>query len=643
MIKLKRIVAVLTLLLLLLLSSNAQPVQRTFKPEDLFRIRQVGVTRWSPDGLLATVELSRPGRGLESVVPSNELALLDVKTGTLRTLTSNDPAYLGFFNAVWSPDGRRLAFLSVDLKAVVQPWIWTVGESAPKPLMDFDVRLGPGETPLLWADDDRLAVVAWDEGSQKGGTLSFRVMRGGNSAAQWKRAYDGKEPAVSVMESGKTQADAPSGKLVIVNLRNNERTVLVRGNIHRVTLSADGKSIGYLSEHPAKASSYFAMGSDIEQAYAAVNWGTERRVIDARSGADAPLSVPMQTARPAPKLDSSIVPPRPDARRLSIAPQGKSAFYTANGSDGSRLWICGGTALPNSPCQEVWRANEWVAEVKTGRAELIKYKAIDGTPLTAWLLLPPDHSPDKKLPVITRVYLGSMYTDREPENFSLLHPEFIHPQLFASLGYAVLLPSMPEPKDPADWHSVARLTNGVLPAIDAVIERGFADPNRIAVMGQSDGGFATLGLITQTTRFRSAIASASFSDLASLYGTFYGQNRYGDSGPPQKGVLFRMLQMEKGSFGLGGPPWEKPERYRASSPILNVDKVQTPLMLVHGDSDFIPIQQAEQFYTALYRQDKRATFVRYHGEWHTIAARENVLDLWKRMTEWLAETLAPVN
>jgi dipeptidyl aminopeptidase/acylaminoacyl peptidase len=64
-------------------------------------------------------------------------------------------------------------------------------------------------------------------------------------------------------------------------------------------------------------------------------------------------------------------------------------------------------------------------------------------------------------------------------------------------------------------------------------------------------------------------------------------------------------------------------------------------MLIHGDLDFIPIQQAEEFFTALYRQDKRARFVRYQGEWHTISNRVNVLDLWVRIAEWLSETMAP--
>jgi dipeptidyl aminopeptidase/acylaminoacyl peptidase len=160
-------------------------------------------------------------------------------------------------------------------------------------------------------------------------------------------------------------------------------------------------------------------------------------------------------------------------------------------------------------------------------------------------------------------------------------------------------------------------------------------------LGQSDGGFAVLGLLTQTNRFRSAIASAGFSNLVSLYGTFYGQHRYGDGGHPQSGAVLRMLQLEKGYGGMGGAPWSFPSRYRESSAILQADKVMTPLMLVHGDLDFVPIQQSEEFFTALYRQDKRAVFVRYQGEWHTIANRPNVLDLWQRFSTWLAETTAP--
>jgi dipeptidyl aminopeptidase/acylaminoacyl peptidase len=181
----------------------------------------------------------------------------------------------------------------------------------------------------------------------------------------------------------------------------------------------------------------------------------------------------------------------------------------------------------------------------------------------------------------------------------------------------------------------------VIPFVDALIERGIADPRRVAVVGQSAGGWAALRLIGRTDRFRSAIASASYANLVSLYGTFYGQYRYGDAGHAQRAQLLRMLQFERGYYGAQAPPWEQPERYRINSPLWSAGSVRTPLLLVHGDKDFIPIQQAEEFFTALYRQDKRVQLARYAGEAHTIAARGNVLDLWRRFDAWLRETMPP--
>jgi len=284
-----------------------------------------------------------------------------------------------------------------------------------------------------------------------------------------------------------------------------------------------------------------------------------------------------------------------------------------------------------------------MAEIKLGRAEAIRYVSEDGAPLIAWLLLPPEFEPgNRPIPMVTIVYPGTVHTTSQPTSLSLITNGFyLHPQLFAASGYAVLLPSMPAPA--IGSHSLSLLTKGVLPAVDEVIARGIADAKQIAVVGHSGGGFATLGLITQTNRFRSAVASASYSNMVSLYGTFYGQYRDGDAGDPQAAQVLRMLMLEKGFMGLGGPPWQAMERYEKASPILQVDKVQTPVMIVHGDRDFIPIQQAEEFFTALYRQGKRSVLVRYHGEGHGILNRANVLDFWERFRWWMAETMNSQN
>lgn len=92
-------------------------------------------------------------------------------------------------------------------------------------------------------------------------------------------------------------------------------------------------------------------------------------------------------------------------------------------------------------------------------------------------------------------------------------------------------------------------------------------------------------------------------------------------------------------MGMDGPPWQHPDRYRENSAIHRAHKVETPLLLIHGELDFIPIQQAEEFFTALYRKDKRVRLLRYAGEGHTISDRANVLDMWQRIERWLAETM----
>lgn len=205
----------------------------------------------------------------------------------------------------------------------------------------------------------------------------------------------------------------------------------------------------------------------------------------------------------------------------------------------------------------------------------------------------------------------------------------------------MLLPSIPESDKPMQVDGIAAPAGSVLPLLDTIVARGIADPRRIAVTGQSAGGWATLALITTTDRFRTAIASASYSNLASLYGTFYGQYRYGDTGLAERAQLLRMLQFERGYYAADAPPWEQPDRYRINSPIWRAASVRTPLMLIHGDKDFIPIQQAEEFFTALFRQDKRVQLLRYAGEEHTIAARANVLDMWRRLEAWLRDTMPP--
>jgi dipeptidyl aminopeptidase/acylaminoacyl peptidase len=633
---------------------------RRLQPDDLLRLQRVGAVTWSPDGRFATIEVSKPGpRRWLDVVPTNDIMLLDVDKRVLQPICSSADTYVGFFNAVWSRDGSRVAFLSVSPDAEVRAWVWTRGAARATVVPALDVTVGVGDPPLVWIDERQLAVLAWEPGATRRGNIPFGILRGRNAADGWKRAFEGVDAAVAVQQSGISPSaaagegggsgaavDEPASRVVVIDTVTGESKTLTRGRVHRVSVSPDGCCVSVLRERPGVQGQPVAgvfdlatRANDVDAGYTAVNWGTEREVFDLRTGAAITPAPPFKPAPSTPRAQPAS--PRDDMRLLSATPTGTAALFIANGDDGSHLWLAGGGDRPLSSLHEVWRGNEWMCDVRLGRAESVSYTSTGGAPLTAWLLLPPDHQPGARLPVITIVYPGRTFSATRPASLSPYSVDFAHPQLFAALGYAVMLPSMPAPGDPADSHLLAPLLSGVMPAVDAAIASGVADPDRIAVMGHSAGGFATLGLIVQTTRFRSAIASAGYSNLISLYGTFYGQYRHGDAGRPEAAQVLRMLQLERGFVGMGAPPWAAPDRYVDRSAVLRANKVETPLLLVHGELDFIPIQQAEEFFTALLRQDKRASLVRYQGEGHVLNSRANILDLWQRLAAWLAETLRP--
>jgi dienelactone hydrolase len=660
--------------------------QRAMTPADLFRVEQVGSVAWAPDGRHATVEIRRPGRWLDGSLPTFEMRVLDSRSAVLRTLRAPGGPYLGFFGASWSPGGRRVLFLSLDTAGVVRPWVWEAGATSARLVPGVEVRYGGGDRNVaVWTGDERVLVLAREEGARNEGSLYFRVTRGRNAADAWARAARG-EATPTVLESGGPPAAAPAARLriVAVDFRSGAHRTLARGDIHLLRLSPDRRTLAFFRQRPgAPVASHFARDTEEDRLYDRLNWGTELNLVDAATGAPRGAAVeigdphhetliwlpggvpalragddlgapPRWVALREGRLEPAVLapvdtasarpaspppgPPREGALRVGTAPARDAALYVAEDpADGTRLWL----ARTGAPPVELWRGNEWVRSVRTGRAEAVAYTALDGGALTGWILYPPGYVPGTRVPVVTVVYPGHRFTARTPATFSPLSESFEHPQMLAALGYAVVRPSMPEVDRPFAADAVGAARNGVLPLLDTLVARGIADPERIAVLGQSAGGFAALALVTTTDRFRTAIASASYSNLVSLYGTLYGQHRYGDAGDPRHGQLLRMLQVERGSFGTGAPPWEAPERFHANSPLLRAAHVRAPVMLVHGDLDFIPVQQAEEFFTALYRQDKRARLVRYHGEWHTISARANVLDLWVQIESWLRETMPP--
>lgn len=310
--------------------------------------------------------------------------------------------------------------------------------------------------------------------------------------------------------------------------------------------------------------------------------------------------------------------------------------FSGSSRNGDSLWV---TRNDSDKFSEVVHLNSFLDGVAEGTMKLVDYNSLDGKPLKAWLILPINYEQGVKYPMITWVYAGSMMSEsKEPFLSHLNDPISLNMQLFAERGYAVLFPSMPLSAEGVTSDPMLDLTNGVLPAVDKVVEMGIADSDRVGLMGQSYGGFSTYGLITQTHRFKAAAALAGLSDLFSLYGQFDARFRYVQF--PQEDI-FMMWLFENGQARMGQAPWDDLGRYLRNSPIFYVGRVDTPLLIIQGDMDYVAMQQGEEFFNALYRQGKRAEFVRYWGEGHVLESPANIEDMWQRLYGWFDEMLAP--
>jgi len=277
--------------------------------------------------------------------------------------------------------------------------------------------------------------------------------------------------------------------------------------------------------------------------------------------------------------------------------------------------------------RRVTRINPELDRSTFGQSRLVQRREADGQTLRGALLLPAGARKDRRSPLLVRVYAGEDLSDGL-NRFGLSGTGVENLQLFATRGFAVL--AVDARVRPG---SVSRdLLKAVIPAVDEVIKMGVADPDRIGVMGHSFGGYSTLALISQTTTFRAAVASGGPADWVSTYGRM-----------TLDGNAFGVSYCEEGQPGLGGPPWAFPDRYLENSPVFHLDRIQTPLLLVHGalDTTVWP-SQSEEVFVGLRRLGREVTYARYEGEehWPGQWSHANAADYLNRVVEFFETHLA---
>ncbi|MAF11724.1 hypothetical protein CMK11_14855 [Candidatus Poribacteria bacterium] len=269
--------------------------------------------------------------------------------------------------------------------------------------------------------------------------------------------------------------------------------------------------------------------------------------------------------------------------------------------------------------------NPQLADVAFGDALSVQWDRADGETGEGVLLLPSGHEPGKPCPTITWVYSGQTWGNVR-NWFGAGGDEWFNMQILASAGYAVWLPGLPHPEPPMQG-----LPELVEPSLDRIVALGYADPERMGVMGHSYGGYNVLSLIALTDRFQAAVASApGIANLVSLYGSLdaSGGSRYID-------------YIEGGQGAMKAPLWDDRGRYIDNSPVFFLDRVRTPLLLIKGTLDNFPMTQTDEIFSGLRRLGKPVTYVRYEGEghWPGTWRHANVVDFWTRSPAWFRQHL----
>jgi dipeptidyl aminopeptidase/acylaminoacyl peptidase len=245
----------------------------------------------------------------------------------------------------------------------------------------------------------------------------------------------------------------------------------------------------------------------------------------------------------------------------------------------------------------------------------ITFKSVDGTRIQGWLIRPIDWRPDRKYPLILSVHGG-------PHGMSgwALNPTF---QVYAARGYAVLYFNPRGSSGYGQKFSDGTLNEwgggdykDLMTGVDEVLRRNsWIDQDRLGVTGGSYGGFMTNWIITQTPRFKAAVAVASLSNLISFYSTSLYQD---------------LIHAEFGGF-----PWDNYDLLWQWSPLRYARQAQTPTMFIHGEQDNdVHITQAEEMYMALKRRGVETVLVRYPREGHGLREPKHRVDALQRTLTW---------
>jgi len=627
-------------------AANGPQVHRLLTVETFFDMESVGSPNISPDGKNILFTRTWVDRMNDQQV--SNLWLTDVEGKRIRLLTSGNWRDTA---PVWSPDGKRLAFLS-DRDGTTQLYVmWldtrevaqlTHLERAPSGLawspdgkkIAFTALL-PDENPILqvklpkkpegakWAAPailiDRLSWRNDGRGplpkgyshvfvvdAELGGTPR-QVTRGDYSHSEPEWSVDGQKLFFSAIRKPEAEYEFRNTEIYALDLATLEVKALTdrKGPDTNPVASPDGRWIAYSGyddkNFTSHLSSLYVMdpaggqkklwAGNLPDSPANLAWAADSRGV-------------YYTVNDRGQSNLNYVPLLGSGRKITagvhvlggvtLSLTGQAAAIQSDFHHPGRL-VTFNLLRPDELRRLVDVNADVLDGLQLGEVEELWFKAPDGLDIQGWLIKPAEFDPAKKYPLVLWIHGGpwSMYSVAFNWGW----------QNFAADGYAVLFLN---PRGSTGYGQ--DFVNGIqfsypgrdyddlMAGVDAALAKGFIDPQNLFVCGGSGGGVLTAWIVGHTDRFRAAVSMRPVIDWMSFCGTTDGADWY---------KQFKSY------------PWEDPLEYALRSPLHYVAKVKTPTMVMTGEADLrTPMGQSEEYYRALKMLKKETLLVRMPEEYH---------------------------
>lgn len=602
------------------------------------RVADAGEYRWAPDSARFAYVSSAPDGSSQVFLRATGAA-----QGIQLTREARDPRMLS-----WSPDGRQIAFIAL----VPREAIWSFGmtlpegiEAGPAPSIVDDLHFRQSGSGELTPGYEHLFVVSVQSGEVRQLTHGDWHVGGRETGRVNLRSYgfswtpDGRRILIDGLRSADHDLRSLESRLYLVSLNDGSlREIPTAGKGMWISPRAapSGRQIAYHGypsrsdggESPlalwvarADGSAARNLSAEMEEDAEGFFWSTPEHGLffnAAKNGLRGVWFAPLGG-----KARRIIQPDRQDLSITSVAANGM-AVGLLGGYDAPPEIVRVSLRPPYRITRLTHANGPVVAGIDLGAVEDFWLRTPDGLALQAWVFHPPGFDPSKRYPVVTYLHGGPRYMGNPVLDWSGMFSiralaaagyVVLYPGYRGNVGYGAAVSAAANRSFPGDT-----VGGDVLQALDELSRRGFIDPKRQFLVGESAGGSLAAWLIGQTGRFAAAVVLWPTVDWIS--GSLTADDLLS---------TFRRV---------GEPFWQDPAPWIAQSPLFSVGRMSTPILLMTGVDDLrTPIRQTEEFFAALKIAGQAPVrMVRFAGEGHGYPVRvANFVRLQHYLESWLAE------